>query len=204
MQLLGGENCVEEIAAISRALVEVIVKAAYLQDAGYEELQGSPHFQPEAFYQSVAALGDGSPRSAGLLGKLRTQVTGPPASNPARLLESGDPTWSDKSLREGAAAADAGSGVPVMKLLIDRVYPRAHAAVHGTMGSLEPFFAPLDRTGRTQRPDRDAQKVEAVFSVNLCLFTSRLYHGFGLRMDRGIEGAARAHQPLSALRAEVA
>ncbi len=205
VQLLAGENCVEEIQTLSRSIVEVTVNAAYLQSAGYEEFQGFLHFQPQAFYQQVAALGDGSPGGgARLLGKLRTLISGPPARNNANLRESADPTWSNKSLRDRATAADAAGEIPVMKLLVDRVYPRGHAAMHGTMNSLEPFMAALDKTGRTAGPDRDAQKVEALFGVNLCLFTLCLYlnQSFNLRLDRSLEDAARAHQPLSSLRAE--
>ena len=205
VQLLAGENCVEEIAALSRTLVEVTVNAAYLQNVGHDELQSFLHFQPQAFYQHVAALGDGSPGvAASMFGKLRLLMTGSNLErNPTKLKESGDPTWSQKSLRERAVAADDAGAIPVMKLLIDRVYPRGHAALHGTMDSLEPFLAALDRTGRTLGPDREAQKVEALFGVNLCLFTLCLYlnENFNLRLDRMIEDAARAYQPLSALRA---
>ena len=204
VELLAGAECVEEIQALSRSLVEVTVNAAYLQRAGFEEVQRFMQFQPERLYSNAALLGDGRSGglAAGVLGKLKGLMLQRAA--PAHR-ENGDPTWTGRTLRERAEIADANSGAPVMKLLMDRVYPKGHAALHGTMDSLEPFIAALDQSGRRGQPDRHAAKVEALFSVNLCLFTLCIYlnQAFRLRMDTMIEDAAQAYTPLSELRGVV-
>ena len=204
VQLLAGNGCVEEVQAMSRVLVEVIVNAAYLQRAGFAELQSFVNFHPRTLYTQIALLGDGrNGAQPGMLERLRGLIAQKPAQ---RTREEGDPTWSARNLMERAEASDATSGVPVMRLLMERVYPFGHAATHGTIESLEPFLAELDRSGRQSKPDRQAAQVEAIFAVNLCLFTLCLYLNqvFGLRMDRAIDDAAKANHSFASVRGELA
>ena len=190
-RLLGQAGCVEEILSMGRTMVEVTVNAAYLQHAPDRELEHFLHFYPEIHPRSEGhALSLAAPDQAeSVLSRLGKQIR---RSLPAVAPRRADPSWSGRSLLDRALIADDASHIPVMSLLVRRCYPRGHAAMLGTMGSLEYFVSALHGTEAADPARRTIALTEALFAINLCLFTLAFYLSafFNLNMDRAIEQAA--------------
>ena len=193
VQLIAEEGFVEEILSIGRTLVEVTVNAAYLQYAGETELGRYLHFHPEAVYQQTGLLRQrkslGS--SSGIVRRIGELVARGGALVGSRTA---DPNWTSRPLIDRAQLADHASNIPIMALLVERCYPKGHAAVHGTIQSLDTFLTTLTDMGPEQPEDRLNALAEAMFGVNLSLMTLCIYlnNYFHLGMDDSIDLAANA------------
>ncbi len=191
VEVLADAGCVEEIQMIGRTLVEITVNAAYLQESGDKEVERYLRFQPRAVYEQVGMLRSGRDRdvTSGVLDKIKHLVVG---TGLAKGKENSDPSWTAKSLLERAQFSDKASQIAVMDVLVRRCYPRGHGAVHGTVDSLSPFITAVMPSQESKPGERHTAMIDALFSVNLCLFSLCTYlnHFFNLRMDDALEEAA--------------
>ena len=192
-QLLAQAGCVEEILSIGRTMVEVSVNAAYLQHASDREVNRFLHFHPEAGNQLGGRLPSlAAPRSQdNAISRLGKRIMRGLPTPPCLRV---DPSWSNRSLLDRALIADHASHIPVMSLLVRRCYPRGHASMLGSVGSLDYFISALQGTDGANPDNRTAALTEALFGINLCLFTLAFYLSefFGLGLDHAIEEAANA------------
>ena len=193
-QLLAPAGCVEEILSIGRTMVEVTVNAAYLQHASDQEVNRFVRFHPEAADRFAGQLPSlAAPRSQdnNALSRLgRKIMRGLPVGRSLRA----DPSWSNHSLLDRAIVADDASHIPVMSLLVRRCYPRGHASMLGAVGSLDYFISALHGAEGAHPDNRTVSLTEALFGINLCLFTLAFYLSevFSLGLDHAIEKAANS------------
>ena len=189
VRVIAEEGYVDEVLSISRTLVEVTVNAAYLQYATPTELECFIRFKPTFRHPRADTnrrLGGGEP-SSGVLSLLYDLVR---KKQQPSITE---PSWTSTTLLARAQFTDQMSQIPVMTPLVERCHLRGHAAVHGTMASLQTFVSML-----TPSPNRPSESLvalgEALFVVNLCLLTLCMYLNayFGLGMDEAIDQAAGA------------
>ncbi len=196
VRVLADAECVEEILSIGRTMVEVSINAVYLQHASPRELERFLHFHPESAAKHVTMLPSPTeaPEPENVVSRLGKKIM---RSLPTLLSKRVDTSWSSRSLLERAAIADEASNIPVMSLLVRRCYPRGHAAMLGAVDSLGYFIAALHGTGDASHESRMVALTEALFGVNLCLFTLAFYLSafFRLNMDGAIEQAAHAEPP---------
>ncbi len=190
VRVLANSCSVEEILAIGHTMLEIVVNAAFLQHASEKEVESYLHFRPETRVQTSTQ--NGAPPSA--LQRFRDKFRWSSKDNNKEEI----PAWSRMSLRERAQFADEASNIPVMSLLVARCSTRGQAAVRGSVGSLDYFVAALTNPSEAQPENRLAGLTEALFGVNLCLFTFSFYLSsyFDLRLDRVIEQAVNVQSPL--------
>jgi hypothetical protein len=191
VRLLSTAGNVEEILSIGRTMVEVTVNAAYLQQASEKEVVSFLRFHPEATPTRALTAGTNRQGQNGILDRLSKTLS---RHLPTPASRQADPVWSRMSLQDRAQIADDAGDIPVMNLLVKRCYVRGHAAVHGTMGSLDYFISVLDTREAARPESRMIALTNALFTVNLCLFTFAFYLGefFSLNLDRALEQAANA------------
>ena len=196
VRMLANAECVEEILTIGRTMVEVSVNAAYLQHAAPREFERFLHFHPESAAKNVTMLPSPieTPRREHVVSRLGKKILRSLPTLPSKRV---DPSWSSRSLLERATIADESNNIPVMNLLVRRCYPRGHAAMLGAVDSIGYFIAALHGSDDASHEVRTVALTEAIFGVNLCLFTLSFYLSafFRLNMDRAIEQAARAETP---------
>ncbi len=195
-RLLVDAHCVEEILSIGRTMVEVTVNLAYLQHASDKEMERFLRFHPETAFKHTTMLSApvDAPSQDSLFSRFSKKVTrGILTPQSARL----DPTWSKYSLLDRAQIADEKGQIPVMNLLVRRCAPRGQAAVQGAVDSLDYYISALEGSEGARPENRMVALTEAIFGINLCLFTLAFYLSafFNLNMDRALEQAANA-QPL--------
>ncbi len=204
IEVLADAGCVEEIQTIGRTLVEITVNAAYLQASGDKEVERYLRFQPRRVYEQVGMLRSGREGdiAAGVLDKIKSLVVG---TGLAKAKENTDPSWTAKSLLERAQISDKASHIPVMDLMVRRCYPRGHGAVHGTVDSLRPFISEVMPSEEAKPGDRQTAMIDALFSVNLCLFSLCTYLNefFRLSMDEALQDAAATDTAFTELRGQV-
>ena len=192
-QMLAKGGCVEEILSIGRTMVEVSVNAVYLQHSSDREMRRFWEFHPESSERVEGLLPSpinvGSPD--GIISKIRKRLLQSIPTVPSRRV---DRSWSNYSLLDRAHIADEGSQIPVMSLLVRRCYPRGHAAMMGAVGSLDYFISALHGTEGSSPDRRTVALTQALFGINLCLFTLAFYlsASFNLHMECAIEQAANA------------
>ena len=193
VRVLANSCAVEEILAIGHTMLEVVVNAAFLQHASEKEVERYIRFRPET--KPHMALGAPTQEIAApsALRRFRNTIW----CNLPRSAKEVVPAWSRMSLRDRAQFADDASNIPVMSLLVARCSTRGQAAVRGTMGSLDYFVSALTNSPEAQPENRLAALTEALFGVNLCLFTFSFYLSsyFNLRLDRVIEEAVNVQSP---------
>ncbi len=192
VRLLAKQGFVEEIMAIGRTLIEVTVNAAYLQSAGDRELDRYLDYQApvQQGQGGLVRQGKSTSLAVGLVQRLGALVL----RNGGSARKGEDAGWTARSLMDRARISDSVSSIPVMVALVERVFPKGHAAVHGTVASLRPFVASLERGEGPQAEDRYQALTEAFFGINLSLLTLCHYLNsyFRLGMEEAIEGASGA------------
>ena len=193
VRILANSCAVEEILALGQTMVELAVNAAFLQYASEKEVERFLRFRPETRTQTAMPAPVQQRSAFSAFRRLRDSVKQRMPGSAKQEVA----TWSKISLEDRARFADEASNIPVMSLLVARCSSRGKAAVSGTMGSLDYFVSVLTDQASAQPESRLAALTEALFGVNLCLFTFSFYLSgcFGLRLDRAIEEAANA-QPL--------
>ena len=192
VQLLAEESCIEEINAITKTLIEIVVNAAYLQYADDLEIDRYLHSdshlvseETERLRLSLAA--QPSPRSL----RIFKQNT---AHAIRKLIRSADDhSWSTKTLLQRAQVSDLRSDTPVMSLLVTTMHSRLQDASKNGFSSLAPYLNVLDTMSALRLGNRQSELSVTLFGVNLSLMTLSLYLNsfLGLRADAAIE-AARA------------
>jgi hypothetical protein len=194
VELLADEFCVEEIALISRTLIEIVVNAAYLQYAEDSEIDRYLYSDPILVSDDTARLrhtltAHARRRSLGIARENAVQTI-------RRLIRrEDDHSWSKKTLLQ---RVDVKSDTPIMSLLVTTMNSRAQAASLNLFSSLAPYLTALDTMSIVPSANRQSELAEALFGVNLSLMTLSLYLNSFLRLkaDDAIEAAGASQMIL--------
>jgi hypothetical protein len=197
VELLADEFCVEEIALISRTLIEIVVNAAYLQYAEDSEIDRYLYSDPILVSDDTARLrhtltAHARRRSLGIARENAVQTI-------RRLIRrEDDHSWSKKTLLQRAETIDVKSDTPIMSLLVTTMNSRAQAASLNLFSSLAPYLTALDTMSIVPSANRQSELAEALFGVNLSLMTLSLYLNSFLRLkaDDAIEAAGASQMIL--------
>ena len=191
IQLLARESYNEEIASITKPLIEIVVNAAYLQYADDIEIDRYLHSDPFFVSEEIDSL--------------RLQLSAGPIPRSARTLKDNavqairriirreeDPIWSGRTLMQRAEWVDLRSDTPVMRLLVITMHARVRDASLNTFSSIAPHLDLLDSMAHERWESRQRELTERLFGVNLTLMTLSLYLNSFLRLqaDEAIETAS--------------
>jgi hypothetical protein len=180
--LLSGEVFVEEILAISRTMAELAINAAYLQEAGDEEIERYQHFDTQSLYKHSTKLK--THITVQLSQKDQVKIDEAVAfARTSTNRKDNDPTWSIRTLFQRAEFIDDRSKLSLMVTLILTVYASGHQAVHATNSSLQPFYSAL-KTGTVPQTEERLEALSlALAGVNFVLHVFGLFVNSLLHLD---------------------
>jgi hypothetical protein len=192
VQLLAGHAYVEEIRAIGRTMAEVVVNAAYLQNAEDEEIDRFRHFDTQSSYKHAK--------------KLELRVTTQLSAEENKKIEAvadharsltgrkdSDPSWSKRTLMQRAEHTDLITRLNLISLLVLTSYAYGHSAIHGTFDALDPFISSINSNQLLTPANRQEELSVSLSSVNfslsvMCLFLNSMFH---LDLDSAITDAGQ-------------
>lgn len=174
----------EEVRAMSRTMAEVVINAAYLQEAEEKELSRFEHFDTQSAYRHAERLRPLTGRTLPVSDqhKIDTVVA------QARLRtgrKDSDPTWSSRNVTQRAEYTDKTTKLNLMVPLVRTAYVYGHSAVHGTYDSLAPFIAGMEDAETFSFENRQGELIIAIGSINFVLSTMGFY--LNSRFSLGVE-----------------